>query len=65
MSTECSQLAESQISCPANAPCTLANVSPLCAAAVASALSSSFAPWLSAVRSAVLSPMQLLDLDRS
>src|ERR1700678_3343270 len=65
MSTEFSHLPESQISCPANALLTFANVSLLAAAAVASALSRSLAPWLSAVRSAVLSPMHQLDRDRS
>ena len=65
MSTEFSQLPESHISCPPNCPRTSANVSPLFAAAVPMALSSSSAPPLSAERSVVLSPMQVLDLDRS
>src|SRR5579862_1482773 len=65
MSTECSQLPESQISCPPNCPRTSAYGSPARCAAAARAASSASAPWLSAVRSWVLSPMHVRDLDRS
>jgi len=66
MSTECSQLPESQISCWANCGRTSANtVFWLPCTAADSALSRASAPELSAIRSEVLSPMQVLDLDRS
>src|SRR5215472_9767360 len=68
MSTECSQLPESHISCPANWPRTSANTMSWSAAVVTAVdrtLSRVSAAASSAVRSWVLSPMQVLDLDRS